>query len=224
MARVRSTSIDRAAIGPAPSESRGGQGARRAEIGPNAVTQLYAALRRADLEPLALPIFTRAEVADWLAAPPVAMVSERRVAALHRQVRAALPPGQARRVMADAGRLTADYLLANRIPRPVGIVLKLLPPRLAAPILVGAIRSHAWTFAGSGRFSARAGMPTVLEIAGNPLCVGETAVETVCAWHAAVFQRLFEVLVSRTANVTQTDCEAAGGCCCRFQVRWGNRA
>jgi divinyl protochlorophyllide a 8-vinyl-reductase len=123
-------------------------------------------------------------------------------------------------VLRDAGRRTADYLLANRIPKPVQAVLKLLPPRMAAMILVSAIRRNAWTFAGSGVFGAHSGAPTIFEIRGNPLCAGETSPAPVCAWHAAVFERLFQKLVSRRARVTETECEASGADCCRFVVDW----
>jgi divinyl protochlorophyllide a 8-vinyl-reductase len=123
--------------------------------------------------------------------------------------------------MREAGRLTAGYLLANRIPGPVQMVMKLLPAPLAARMLVSAIRSHAWTFAGSGRFSARNGRSTVFEIRDNPLCRGEWAPGPVCAWHTAVFQRLFEVLVSPNSRAVETHCEANGDPCCRFVIDRG---
>lgn len=189
-------------------------------IGPNAAIQLLAALRHARMDQVAERVFTAAGVADWLAEPPTAMVDQRRVARLHRGLRDAVPRDQALRLLDAAGRLTADYILANRIPRPARIVLKLLPARFAAPLLVAAIRAHAWTFAGSARFTAQAGTPTVFTLIGNPLCAGEQARSPVCAWHAAVFQRLFEVLVSRRSRVRETACEARGDRCCRFEIAW----
>jgi hypothetical protein len=60
-------------------------------------------------------------------------------------------------VARSAGRRTADYLLAHRIPKPVQALLKALPARLAARVLLSAIARHAWTFAGSGVFSASTG-------------------------------------------------------------------
>ena len=194
-----------------------GQAAR---IGPNAVTQLLLALRQAGWEALTGPLFRRAGAGDWIADPPSAMVDAERVARVHQAVRATLPPADAQAVLAEAGRLTADYLLANRIPRPAQAVLKLLPASLASHTLVPAIRAHAWTFAGAGRFTARAGSPSVFEIAGNPLCAGERAGAPVCAWHTAVFQRLFAALVSPAVRVSEETCEASGGACCRFVARW----
>ncbi len=191
-----------------------------ARIGPNAVTQLLAALRADGRMPFAQQVFAAAGASDWLREPPAEMINERAVARLHRAVRAAMPAEEARALMTTAGRLTADYLLANRIPRPVQIVLKYLPARLAAEALVPAIRAHAWTFAGSGQFSGRAGAPTVFAMTGNPLCAGERSVAPLCAWHAAVFERLFQVLVSPACRVVETDCEARGDGCCRFIADW----
>ena len=151
------------------------------------------------------------------------MVEESKVALLHQLVRRSLPPARAEAVMQDAGRLTAEYLLAHRIPRAAQSVLKLLPPALAMRSLLPAIRSHAWTFVGSGHFIARAGSPTVFEIHGNPLCAHEAALHPVCAWHAAVFERLFAVLVSPYTRVVESSCEAQGDPCCRFVAEWRNR-
>ncbi|PPQ38318.1 bacteriochlorophyll 4-vinyl reductase [Rhodopila globiformis] len=189
-------------------------------IGPNSVLQLIEALRLAGLGAFCTQVFERAGVSDWLLNPPQAMVDEQLVGRLHQTVRAMAPPGQGKALMAEAGRLTADYILANRIPRAAQVVLKLLPPRPAAALLVKAITAHSWTFAGTGKFSAVAGRPTVFTLVGNPLCAGEKAAVPVCDWHAAVFQRLFQVLVSPKARVVETECEASGGTCCRFEVDW----
>jgi divinyl protochlorophyllide a 8-vinyl-reductase len=188
-------------------------------IGPNAVTQLIPALQAGGFGSLTDRIFTAATAPDWLIEPPSAMVDERRVARLHRTVRAMIGPEQSVAVMAGAGRLTADYLLAVRIPRSVQRILVRLPAPISTRLLVMAIRSHAWTFAGSGRFSVHARTPLVFELDGNPLCAGEQATAPVCAWHAAVLQRLFQVLICPDACVTETNCEAAGDASCRFVVR-----
>jgi divinyl protochlorophyllide a 8-vinyl-reductase len=202
-------------------------------IGPNAVIQLIGPLRD---EHIAERVFAAAGAAEWLVAPPSAMVDERRVVRLHRALREAVPQEQARRLLTVTGRLTADYILANRIPLPARTLLKCLPPPVACRLLVAAIRAHAWTFAGSASFVARPGDPTVFTLTGNPLCggtgnplcggtgnplcAGERALSPVCAWHAAVFQRLFEDLVSPRSRVVETACEAIGDRCCRFEIDW----
>jgi divinyl protochlorophyllide a 8-vinyl-reductase len=192
-----------------------------AEIGPNAVIQLIQALNAAGLQQAAVAIFAAAKADEWLAHPPSAMVDERPVARIHQAVRQILPAQQANAVLADAGLRTADYILANRIPKFAQVFLKLLPAPLAAKLLTKAIAAHAWTFAGSGRFTGRAGRPTVFEIAGNPLCAGEHSATPVCIWHAAVFQRLFQVLVSPRSRAVETDCGAHDADCCRFELNWG---
>jgi divinyl protochlorophyllide a 8-vinyl-reductase len=148
------------------------------------------------------------------------MVDERPVALLHQTLRRLMPPQQSAEILADAGRRTADYILANRIPKPAQFVLKLLPAPLAARLLVSAITAHAWTFAGSGRFSGRTGRSVTFEIIANPLCAGEHSDSLVCVWHAAVFQRLFQVLVSPNTRVVETSCGARGDECCRFVADW----
>jgi divinyl protochlorophyllide a 8-vinyl-reductase len=195
----------------------------RSRIGPNAATQLIPALHRSGLDVVSPAVFAAAGVPEWLEQPPGAMIDEIIAGRLHRAVRAALSSREATTVMRRAGTGTADYLLAHRIPRPAQFLLKLLPAPLAARLLVRAIRAHAWTFAGSGRFTAHVGRTVVFEMQDNPLCAGEHAQAPVCVWHAAVFQRLFQVLVSPHAQVTETDCAAAGGPVCRFVVDWRTR-
>ena len=191
-----------------------------ARIGPNAVLQLIATLKSRGFGRRVESLFAAAAVPDWLMSPPVDMIDETGVARLHRTVRGALTEEDAQDVMAEAGRRTADYLLANRIPKPAQTLLRFLPARLAAEILVRAIRANAWTFAGSARFTAKAGSPTVFTLQGNPLCSGEIAAAPVCAWHAAVFERLFQVLVSPRCRARETHCEAAGDPFCRCEVAW----
>jgi divinyl protochlorophyllide a 8-vinyl-reductase len=119
-----------------------------------------------------------------------------------------------------AGVATADYLLAHRIPKPVQLLLKLLPAPLACRLLLAAISRHAWTFAGSGRFDARPGRPTLLTIRDNALCRGQHSDHPVCDYYAATFEQLFRVLVHRQARVTELSCEARGDDACSFEIRW----
>jgi divinyl protochlorophyllide a 8-vinyl-reductase len=191
-----------------------------ARIGPNAIVRVAEAVRAQASEEAAARLFLRAGLADYLTHPPHHMVDEREVAALHRALREAFDGEHARRLSRSAGERTGAYLLAHRIPWPVQVLLRLLPPPLAARMLLSAIRRHAWTFAGSGRFSATAGRPVRLTIAGNPLCRGEHAAEPVCAYYAASFERLFRALVHPQATVVETACEATGAPACQFLVRW----
>ena len=193
---------------------------RRAVIGPNAVTRLSAALARAGLGAAARDIYTKAGAREWLDQAPSVMVDEIRVARIHQGVREALPPEQARAILVEAGMATADYLLANRIPAPFKSFVAWTPRRLGLWLFLAAIRRHAWTFVGTGRFTASIGAPTILEIRGNPFCAGEHRAAPVCDWHAAVFERLFGELIRPSARVQEVACEARGDECCRFTLKW----
>jgi divinyl protochlorophyllide a 8-vinyl-reductase len=148
------------------------------------------------------------------------MVDEAEVSRLHRVLRSELGERAAFAVARDAGLRTGDYLLGHRIPRPVQRLLKALPPALASRVLLSAIRKHAWTFAGSGTFSAQAGQPVVLTIRNNPMCAGQRSDVPICDFYAATFERLFRVLVDPRTSVKEVTCEARGDDACRFELRW----
>ena len=122
-------------------------------IGPNAITRIAKVLPAWRGTAFAEQVFERAGLRQHWRQPPQGMVREDDVRALHRALREAMPAEEAAAVSRAAGRATADYLLAHRIPHAVQQVLKLLPAPLAARALVAAITRHAWTFAGSGRFT-----------------------------------------------------------------------
>jgi divinyl protochlorophyllide a 8-vinyl-reductase len=192
----------------------------RHRIGPNAITRVAETLDAQLGRQPACDVFAVAGLTGYLLSPPTEMVDEADVTRLHQALRAELGGGVAAEVARDAGRRTADYLLANRIPRPVQWSLKHLPPALASRILLSAIGKHAWTFAGSGTFTAAPGRPVVLAIRGNPLCAGQRSDEPVCDFYAATFERLFQVLVHPATQVEETACEARGDDACRFELRW----
>jgi divinyl protochlorophyllide a 8-vinyl-reductase len=193
-------------------------GADRPTIGPNAIIQLIAAARALGLEREVRSIFTLAGEGAWLLTPPAAMVDEQRVIRVHHAVHAVLTPFEASRLLTDAGVRTADYLLANRIPRPVQAMFRIMPRPVGGKVLSAAIRSHAWTFAGSGRFRVIPGPSVTFEIAGNPFCDGYQSIGPACVWHLAVFERLFMALISPDIRAGETACVAAGDPCCRFEL------
>jgi divinyl protochlorophyllide a 8-vinyl-reductase len=222
--------------------SHAGAGAR---IGPNAITRLAEALLTLQGEACTARVFAHAGLLARLSQPPEHMIDEAEVMRLHAALRACVGEHEAGRVAEDAGRRTGDYLLARRIPRPVQWLLKCLPARLAARVLLQAVGRHAWTFAGSGRFAIHLashiesssaspvtsrtgshmaghsdGSCIVLTLHDNPLCRGVVQDEPACAYYAATFERLFRVLVHPDARVTETECEACGGTHCRFEVRF----
>lgn len=191
-----------------------------ARIGPNAVTRLAEALVAVRGAGGASDVFRRAGLAHRLTSPPERMVEEAEVISLHAALRESAPAPEAEAIAWDAGRRTAQYLLEHRIPRVMRLVLPVMPARLAAWILLSAIGRHAWTFAGSGRFSVLPGFPVRFSIAGGPLARGVHAEAPVCAYYAATFEGLFRVLVHPATRVVETECEATGAPACVFEARW----
>ena len=184
-------------------------------IGPNAILQLLPLIER---------VGGRERVAKMMAEAGMfeipdgeAMVPERDVARLHGLLRQE-EPILAPRLAGEAGQRTAEYILAHRIPKPVQVLLRMLPARLAAPLLARAIAQHAWTFAGSGTFTARDAW--TFEIADNPVIAGEVSDVPICHWHAAVFGQLYRALVHPRAWCEETVCGAQPGRdTCRFEIR-----
>lgn len=189
-------------------------------IGPNAIIRVGEVLQRRLGAATAARLYAAAGLGTYFAEPPSAMVDEAEARRLHVQLRSALGERLAAEVAREAGIATADYLLAHRIPKAVQALLKRLPASLACRVLLQAITRHAWTFAGSGRFEARAGRPCVLTIRDNPLCRGQASEQPLCDYYAATFEQLFRVLVHRDTRVSETHCEARGDDACRFELRW----
>jgi len=189
-------------------------------VGPNAIIQVAAALTDRVGRPMTRAIFADARLDAYTANEPAGMVDERDVAALQDGLRARLDRATAEFVLRDAGLRTADYLLAHRIPALAQRVLKLMPPSLASRVLIAAVGRNSWTFAGSGVFRARNGNPVIAEIEDCPLCRGRQSVSPQCVYYAAVFERLFQMLVSSRTQVTEVACQAMGAPACRFEIGW----
>lgn len=194
--------------------------ARAGLIGPNAIIRVAEVLPARVGDAVTHALFEQAGQLHYLLQPPHDMVPELEVLALHRVLRRELGWALARQVTREAGQRTAAYLLAHRIPRPVQRLLKLLPAPLAARVLLQAISRNAWTFVGSGRFSATPGTPVLLQIEHNPLCRGVVADAPACDFYAATFETLFRELVHPRSRVVEVACEASGGNACRFEIRW----
>jgi divinyl protochlorophyllide a 8-vinyl-reductase len=193
-------------------------------IGPNAIIRVAETLRDVFGEETTRHIFAAAHLEPHLASPPASMVPEADVGALQTALFAELEESEAKKVAYEAGLRTGDYLLANRIPKPVQAVLKILPPSLASRVLLNAIKQNSWTFSGSGAFTVKTGHPVVVSIANCPLCRGRHSDTMQCDYYAGTFQRLFQVLVSRRSFVREIACEATGGSACAFEITWTKSA
>jgi divinyl protochlorophyllide a 8-vinyl-reductase len=180
-----------------------GAGAR---IGPNAILQLLPVLDRA----IGRDGRDRLLAGIDLPPPDAGMWPEAACRAAHLAVWRGCGD-RAASILADAGRGTADYILAHRIPGPVRALTALLPSPLGARLLAAAIARHAWTFAGSGQFRILSRAPMIFEVTRNPLAFpGHPS-----PWHGAVFTRLYQALVWPGAVVEATE----EGEVSRFTVR-----
>jgi divinyl protochlorophyllide a 8-vinyl-reductase len=127
----------------------------QAQIGPNALIQMVAALRSVWGNEETLSLLGSLGLGHYVENPPLRMMPQQEVAALHTRLFGMVDAQTFKSITFDAGLRTADYLLANRIPRAVQWLLKRLPETIAARVLCRAIAKHAWTFAGSVRFPTR---------------------------------------------------------------------
>lgn len=187
-----------------------------ARIGPNAIIQTGQALSALFGEDTARRIFDRAGIGHRYVDPPGTMLDEREPQRLFTVLCSTLSDQDAIRVLAEAGHRTGHYLLAHRIPKPARRLLPHLPAAVSARVLVRAISLHAWTFAGSGRFSGEVRgwrQPVVqLAIQENPLATPG------CPWHGAVFERLFATLTATQVSVLHPRCQAKGNDCCEWTI------
>jgi divinyl protochlorophyllide a 8-vinyl-reductase len=177
----------------------------RALIGPNAVLQAVAVMEER---------LGRAETAAILVDAQVhalpsgeGMIPEVQALRLHRWLALHEPLG-CFVIAEEAGARTADYIIANRIPGPAVWLLKHLPAMLAAPLLMAAIRKHAWTFIGAGLFLPRGAWQFSIDRSGAHDAV--PVPESLFHWYAAVFTRLYRELV-------------ASDCTCRMLAAEGFR-
>jgi divinyl protochlorophyllide a 8-vinyl-reductase len=191
-----------------------------ARIGPNAVVRTIEALRERAGSGALGAVLDNAGLHRYRFAPPTEMVAQEEVVALYRALRESLSEELAREVADLAGRKTAAYLLAHRIPRPVQTLLRLLPARVSAPLLQSSIGRHTWTFAGSARVELQNGSPVRIMISGCPVCRGAHAVHPVCAYYGATFEELFRRLIAPKTVVRETSCEALGDDACAFEIAY----
>ena len=161
---------------------------------------------------------------DLLTRRPEAMVDEREFTALIGALRRELGPDLSASILARAGERTGLYLLANRIPGPARVLLPHLPRRFALQILLKAIAAHAWTFAGSGRFTwTPTSTGATLRLADGPEARGHVAPAPCCAYYRNCFATLLRSLVDRRIVVSEIECMARGAAACVFAVAWTQR-
>jgi divinyl protochlorophyllide a 8-vinyl-reductase len=180
------------------------------------VLQTLRAVRELEEPALAQALPGRAQLPhEW----PEGMIPEAWFLKLVGELRQALPEGRSEAVLRRSGTYTADYVGRNRIPAPFRALLKVLPARLAVPLLLFAFSRHAWTFAGGGRFSTQGPFPGTIVLEGCPTCRAEHAESTAHAgaYYEAAFEGLLS-LAARGVRVTEVECQAHHAPQCRFQI------
>jgi divinyl protochlorophyllide a 8-vinyl-reductase len=172
-------------------------------IGPNAVLQAVAVMEER-LGP--------AETATILADAQITrlpsgehMIPEIEALRLHRWLALHDPLG-AMVIAEEAGARTADYIIAHRIPRAAAWLLRHVPAPLAAPLLMAAIRKHAWTFVGAGDFAPAGAWRFTIDRSGADDSIPPP--QSLFVWYAAVFTRLYKVLVGQDCTCRLVEPEA----------------
>lgn len=176
-------------------------------IGPNAVLQMLNALMALEKqlkEPGLTSILAhKAGVQDYLFNPPDSMAPLDDAVRLFAAVEKALPIDMVEALFQKAGRLTGDYIIANRIPGFAKALFKILPGFISARILARAIEAHAWTFVGDGDMKVWASSPICFVLSDCSLkSPGDL-------WHTAVFDCLYQRLIG-DRWVMQASLEPAG--------------
>ena len=161
-------------------------------IGPNAVLQTVAAMEEHLGRAETLAILADAQI-DRLPSGE-SMIPELHALRLHRWLALHDPLGSFT-IADEAGSRTADYIIANRIPKAAAWLLRHVPASLAAPLLMAAIRKHAWTFIGAGAFAPHGAWRFSIDrtCADDPV----QPPDSLFHWYAAVFTRLYRCLIAK---------------------------
>jgi len=163
-------------------------------IGPNAILQALPVMERMLGKREAARVLMEARIAQLPSGD--GMIPEIEAIRLHHAL-SMRDPFEAIDIARESGFGTADYIIAHRIPGPAVTILRWLPARLAAPLLMKAIARHAWTFIGSGRFESRGGWAFTIDRTDADDLMMPTP--SLYEWYAAVFTRLYQRLVHPNA-------------------------
>jgi divinyl protochlorophyllide a 8-vinyl-reductase len=190
-----------------------------AKIGPNSLIQTVRALEEIYGKAGSFEILLRGGQSHLLKELPGEMVDEQQFITLAQALFTQLGPAEAEKVLKRSGQLTADYLLANRIPQAVQVLFKFMPRSLRLRLLLSAIGKNAWTFAGSGAYSFVLGKAPAITLEN---CITgklqTTAKEPICSFYTGTFEKLLRVLVSPLISVREQECLANGNNHCVFTI------
>ncbi|MEL6761501.1 MAG: bacteriochlorophyll 4-vinyl reductase [Myxococcota bacterium] len=186
-----------------------------AKIGPNSVLQTLEALRELEGDRQVQRMLARTGLPTPI---PESMIPERWFLDLIAELRRDLPRHRVDAILSRSGSKTAAYVSTHRIPTAVRFLLRVLPTRIGLPMLLEAIRLHAWTFAGAGDVRIVERYPHVIEVHRCPTCRYGSASTPSGGYYAAAFEGLLR-MVSAKIRVRERECVALGSSCCRFVIR-----
>ncbi len=189
-----------------------------ARIGPNSIIQTVNALREAYGAAEADAILQRGDHSHLMTTLPSEMIDEQEFLTLIQMLRDQIGIAAAGQILRRSGQLTAGYLLKHRIPRPVQLLLKILPRTAALRVLLSAISKHAWTFVGSGTFRFTISEQSLITITDCIESREITSERPVCFFYTGAFERLLQALINMHAQVCETTCRACGDRQCRFDI------
>ena len=189
------------------------------KIGPNALIQTVHVLQAQASPDEVAAVLHACGLERLLTEMPSTMVDEQEFFDLADTLAAQRGATETQAILREAGRLTGDYLLAHRIPRPFQRLLHLLPRRAAMKLLMTAIRKHAWTFVGSGDFTYTLGRRPQLTIACS-----SNVTSAVCGFYGGTFERLFQTLVDAEAQVEMITTPPIVRTYCVYRVLYGPQA
>jgi hypothetical protein len=112
-----------------------------AKMGPNGIIQTFNALKAHYGELEAKHFLQQAGLEKYIAQLPHQMVDECEFHRLVETVCETLEPHERAQILFEAGERTAEYLLQARIPKFFQVLLKHLPTRWAARLLLWAIKN-----------------------------------------------------------------------------------
>ncbi|MCU0495357.1 MAG: bacteriochlorophyll 4-vinyl reductase [Chloroflexaceae bacterium] len=188
------------------------------QIGPNAIIRTVQALTERYGEARTHELLRRVGHAALITSLPAVMIDEQEFLALMQSLRKQLGLDETGAILQRAGELTAGYVIGNRIPGPVKLLLKLLPRSLSLRILCSAIQQHAWTFVGSGEFHYRLGRNPQFSITNCIEARQVQAATPICHFYQAAFETMLRTLIDPRTCVEEIACCACGGDACVFRL------
>jgi divinyl protochlorophyllide a 8-vinyl-reductase len=185
-------------------------------IGPNALIQTVRALHELVGPSATFAVLARADRLDLLDQSPGEMVHAAEFTALVDALFATLPRSDATRVLFRSGELTAAYVIRNRIPAPIRLLLRGLPPSFALRLLLRAIRRHSYTFAGAAQFHYELRPTPLITLTGDP-ATGTLPASRVEDYYHGAFSTFMRTLVTHKARVDMRTSTTGSNL---FWVRW----